>query len=371
MGGVRVDGFIPSSALSLETCAPAEVDEGSRDPAQWPDTDLTGALPALTIATYEIAPARTLGIGPYIALVRDFERRYPDNEQQDTGLMLTRLRKVYYNTQGWDAYLIAGAQHVAAPYSVRLSTQSDTLPIAGVPDATINRTVPVAVDARGNVVSLAAHQEIALTDGTYIDMGHVFAGLDAANHRQVVDGPASVNLDSNVSAATWVGDLGSVLAEWHFAALAANWSLSDAERQAIAMEYAPPRDMLGNVDVYAIARSFYLKGEGLRVSDLLEAYYIDGVGRAERRHSIFAADVGLVGWNGQGWSNEEAWVDATADQVNDAAALYTGSIVQGPAKYSLALGMSVNPQAAVLVRSFLESLRTEVRRERADLPTCR
>ena len=73
---------------------------------------------------------------------------------------------------------------------------------------------------------------------------------------------------------SWIGDLGSVLAEILFAYNNAGQKpIGNAELQQLINKYAPGQDMLGNIDAFAIAHQYNISGKKLKVSDLLKQYY--------------------------------------------------------------------------------------------------
>lgn len=334
-------------------------------------TARTAAQPPATLGIRLVQPAhnQSISIKMFIALVEKEEKRYPLEQQKNTKLMITRLRKIFYGKDSWDKYLIEGARYVKRPYETKVvKKRRFTIPLDWSPDLDVVRNqYSVTNPATGNSPMIARNQEIRLANGSYIDIGHVFAGLDAINFPQMVDGPGKVNIDKNVDATTWVGDLGSVLAEVVFKTLTKkNGPVSIAEINAIIHEYASPQDMLGDIDAYVI-KTRYDTGktaQGLKVSEILRRYYLsDSPYVREHRYSVFAGQVGLKGWNGSVFENEKEWIQYYADQVNDAAALYVGANTEGIAKYPVALEIAGNKSAITLVTLFLKALKTRIRSE--------
>ena len=285
--------------------------------------------PIVGRATPEMMP-----IEDFIERVAQEEARYPEEEQQQLGLMISRLRKIFYPGSGWDKYIIPGAADV------------ERLP--------------------GEDPALAANQEVALPDGSAVDIGHVFAGLDAMNHPQMVDGPLTINISSNAAAATWVGDLGSAQAEIQMAFVDQWMQISEREVQDLINEHASGQDMLGNIDAYVIDQDIGDAEVG-RVSDILRSYYLGQSAGAspsrDHRYTRFAAAVGLTGWDGSQWSNEADWIDRNVDEVNDAAALYLARNMSGLRRFPAALGMSVNDSARSLLRLFVDALQRRAAQE--------
>jgi hypothetical protein len=64
------------------------------------------------------APLSAISIRDFIKLVEAEEAKWPLAEQTQTSLMITRLRKIFYGTAGWDDYLIPGAKGIASGYNI-------------------------------------------------------------------------------------------------------------------------------------------------------------------------------------------------------------------------------------------------------------
>jgi len=328
----------------------------------------------------EEAPDSAISIEQFISLVIDEEEKYPKHEQQNTKLMITRLRKIFYDRKGWDEHLIEGAKGVEAPYKTTAEeTGRQEVEIPGpLNDFEMVRKTYTVTDKTGKIPEIAQNQEIRLSDGSYMDIGHVFAGLDAENHPQEADTGIpflTVGIDSNVDAVTWVGDLGSVLAELQIKWISNDRSISYSEGQAIINEYASPQDMLGNIDAYVIASKFTIDSEssGMKVSEILSEYYLGKEPDCEtpaqdHRYSLFAQAVGLKDWDGSKFNNEDDWVDKYTDQVNDAAALYIGANAEGSwlGIRGAAVGMSMNAGGQKLVQLFLDALKQHILAEPRD-----
>jgi hypothetical protein len=320
------------------------------------------------------APSRAITIRDFIRLVEAEERRWPAAEQTQTALMISRLRKIFYGTSGWDDYLIPGAASISSGYDIRVEeTGRENLSLPGF-DADIVRSRQVTTGAAGSAPAIASQQEVQLEDGSFCDIGHVFAGLDAANHPTSITAPLGVaSVTDNLGAVTWTGDLGSVLAEGVFQRFNLDRLLTDAEMQVIIDEYASPQDMLGNIDAYVMAGQYDITNRGGRkVSELLRAYYLGASGTAdaqarEHRYSRFCAMTGLTGWNGTSFANEADWVNRWTPEVSGAAALYVGANTAGalgaPGRAGIIVGIQDNPLARMLVQKFLDALKVLVAAE--------
>ena len=244
-------------------------------------------------------------------------------------------------------------------------------------DITVVKTNSLAVDSRGNTPDIFRQQEVKLADGSYLDIGHVFAGLDAFNHPGRV-GLLGITVDSNVDNSTWVGDLGSVLAEVTFRMRRQNGSINDSQRQEVINKNAPAQDMLGNIDAYVIKRMFDLDSQK-KVSEILREYYLGeyylGLSKAasdacKYRFTYFSQGIGLAlqKRNPVTFSNEAAWIQKYVDQVNDSAAQYTAlntkTITAGVvSKLGYTFGISFNRGAQTLIDLFLTTLKQRISAE--------
>jgi hypothetical protein len=322
------------------------------------------AVQRLTQPIVSAAPATAMPIRRFIELVEAEEARYPGDEMK-TSLMITRLRKLFYDSAGWNQHLIPGAAGIAPGRPTSMQTdRHDPLDLPGPINATIKRDHLVV---SGNP-DIARNQEVALEDGTFCDIGHVFAGLDASNHQQMVDGPALINVRNNVDAVTWVGDLASAVGEILFAMENNSGPISSTREQALVNEYASPQDMLGNIDAYAI-RSAYGLGDnsGRRVSTILREFYLGAAGTRggdarNHRYTRYCGQVGL-NWSGGVFTNEADWVTRAAEDVSMATMLYIGASTES--SIAAGLWMADAPQAVVRItlsravtQNYVNALRT-------------
>ena len=149
--------------------------------------------------------------------------------------------------------------------------------------------------------------------------------------------------------------------------------LTSAQWQTIIDEYAPARDMLGNIDAYIIGSTYDIAAQvgGKKVSEILQEYYLGASGTTggdarAHRYSTFAAAIGLINWNGSNFSNESSWLDDYADEVNDAAALYVGANTRGwwnLARYGAIIGMACNANSRFILQKFLVELKLRIAAE--------
>ena len=310
----------------------------------------------------------------FLRVLRAEEDRLPERERLNTALMVTRLRKLFYGGRGWDEHLIPGAAKVPALYPFKMADpvpREFELPGPNVVDF---------VDARAHLdgappelVHPTDLQDVRMPDGELVDVGHVLAGLDAINNPAVVAPLGLYEMASNVDAVTWAGDLGSVIAETLFQRAKLDRALSHAEVQAQIDLCAPPQDMLGNIDAYAVGAAHDVSpGAGRRVSDILLDYYgppaTAGSPRAAR-FGTFALAVGLGCLAGGEFAGEHAWLSRCEREIAHAAALYVGATAELEswglpyalgAKLALMKSARDAPLSRPLLQRFVASLRAEV-----------
>jgi len=286
-------------------------------------------------------PAKGNGISfaHFIDLLRreeDFFRA----EQHKTKIMFSRLRKIFYDNWGWNTELIRGASKIEGRYEVTVvddpTPQTNKKPRAGSRLQTSNydivykhREVKVKQgdwlnpgDA-GKTPEIYANdnQDVHLPEELYCDLGHVLAGVDAYNFfAPVTPLPNCLTwarklfpyVDSNVDIVTWLGDIASSSGEFLFQNLRKKRPLTDEEKQDIINEYATASDMLGDIDPYIIVNYYNtLAPVGQRVTDILQDYYQGGTDSSffrQHRYSYFCDIIGLKGWDGQAFANEDEWM---------------------------------------------------------------
>jgi hypothetical protein len=148
--------------------------------------------------------------------------------------------------------------------------------------------------AAAEVVALRGQKE-QFINGVHVDVGHVLTGLDARAHRTPVNvsylGFPVIQMRSNVEAATFTGDLGSVVVHY----------LKDSTRpfRDTAMELDPALldrtyDALAAPDMAGNADGNVLPLDAARtLADSFCRYYVPATGPARRRWQEFAAAIGL------------------------------------------------------------------------------
>jgi hypothetical protein len=233
------------------------------------------------------------------------------------------------------------------------------------------------VDQKGKVPEIFNGQELELQDGSLLEIGHVFAGLDALNFPNSIESVEFEFSNDSPAAVTWTGDLGSALAEMGFYALNHNKAKIE-DLQKIIDEYASPHDMLGNIDAYVVNNKYDTKAtqNGQKVSEILSEYYLNSPGSKtvsfmDKRYAIFARQAGLGIWDGERFSKEPVWVERYSREVTTMATLYAlvsakdkSSFPAYPGMLGSALGVNTAlDMAKLLLYNFISALREKAKEE--------
>lgn len=291
---------------------------------------------------------KTLSLDDFIKLLQ-VEEDYYDGEQHKTKLMLTRLRKIFYDQWGWNSELIRGAASVKMRYECKIlegdAADPHTGKLLGKPILRVQnynyvtkRRVVVYTDhdriygssRAGQIPDIYNydHQEVTLHSGKYLDVGHILAGLDACNYHCPVSPLPNFlmfmknlfpHVDSNMDIVTWLGDIASTSGDYLFYYLRHNRStLTDEQAQKILNTDAPGSDMLGDIDPYVINSLYNVKAEtGMRVTEILTDYFRVDNPHRRRRILYFCEQVGLKNWDGERFSNEKEWLAYYKKQLRD------------------------------------------------------
>ncbi len=331
-----------------------------------------------------------ISLEKFLELLRN-EEDYFKGEQHQTKLMISRLRKIFYDAYGWNSELIRGASNTAGRYDVKLVPCGKPKPKKdgkGFEPAPKCREVTVKKGDwmnpnAGTVPEIYANnnQQVILPSGLYCDIGHVLAGMDAFNYLEPVTPLPNWLMflkrffplvDSNMDIVTWLGDIASSAGEFLFERLENGKPLTNDEMQMIIDEYAPGVDMLGDIDPYVICQIYNTKAEnGLRVTQILQDYYGNkdlGSFYRERRLQIFSLMIGLHGWNGDTFNNEEDWMKYYLRQLRNNDAFYIFSRCENIKGIILALGSWIGVYKhtlhdKTLLEIFLKSLKRAIRKE--------
>lgn len=284
-------------------------------------------------------PEEVLTLAEFLELLRQ-EEDYYDGEQHHTKIMITRLRKVFYDQWGWNSQLICEASEIKGRYVVKVIENADRYAdyICGYHKKSYQSKHRVVMysdqdKVYGNMragevpfIYQNDHQEVRLPEGYMCDVAHILAGLDACNHPQIVSPLPRVfsvlknffpYVDSNMDIVTWLGDIASASADFLFDYFRNNEQpLSTAQEQNYINLGASGSDMLGDIDPYVIARHYDINTlSGDRVSDILADYYrIDNPYR-RMRFSLFCQEIGLGRLINNTFENESEWLTYYTQQL--------------------------------------------------------
>ena len=268
----------------------------------------------------------------FISLLKE-EEDYWAPDQNNTRLMISRLRKIFYDEWGWNSELIRGAKEAENRYAVNIletptpHTKQLRRFVANTYTPLHREVVYSEVDKiygnsrAGQVPYIYQNdrQELVLPTWFMNDIGHVLAGVDAYNHPQVVSplpdflmflAKLFPHVDSNMDVATWLGDIASSSGDFLFDYLRnGRTPLTPEQEQHYIDIDAPGSDMLGNIDAYVIAAHYDVgSSNGMRFTDILEDYYFNDKSPQSKRFSIYCEAIGLKGWNGESFANEQKWL---------------------------------------------------------------
>jgi hypothetical protein len=286
-------------------------------------------------------PKDVLALRAFIFLLKE-EEDYWTPDQNNTKLMISKLRKIFYDQWGWNSELIRGAKDIESRYVVKiLQTQTPYSKPAKryknrsyqpvFREVTYSATDKVFGNTKvGEVpyIYRSDHKEVVLPDGHYCDISHVLAGLDAYNYKEPVS-PLPYflfflknllpHVDSNEDIVTWLGDIASSSGDFVFDFLRnGNKPVSIGQEQAYINVDAPGSQMLGDIDPYVIGKHYDIGSiNGMRCTDILEDYYLNEHSPGKKRFSTFCESVGLTGWDGNNFQNEQEWMDYYIKQLRD------------------------------------------------------
>lgn len=271
-------------------------------------------------------------VNDFIVLLKE-EEDYWSPDQNNTKLMITRLRKIFYDQWGWNSELIRRAASIQSRYKTAIE-DSPTAFSKEVPRykelvyTPVHRVVTYTENDRifGNskvgevpLIYQKDHQDVLLPEGFFCDIAHTLAGLDAINNKQVVSPLPNFlsflekllpNVSSNVDVVTWLGDIASSSADFLFTYLKNNKHIESTEDEQITInDDASGSDMLGDIEPYVIAKHYDVgASNGQRFTEILEDYYFGNNTYRANRFLTFSEVIGLRGWNGESFENEKQWI---------------------------------------------------------------
>ena len=303
-----------------------------------------------------------LSLEEFLYLLRD-EEAYFQNDLDNTAVLTTRLRKIFYDKWGWDTQLIRKAASIKGRFEVTIINCS-----AGIVDSDrmfkkikfyVNNTYTPKcrhvtyrsddviyrnTSRVGQVPEIfdRDHADVLLPEGYHCDIGHVLAGLDALNNPDIVTPlPDCMRFfywalpyaDSNADVATWLGDIATSGADFLFTYLKNNSKPLNIEtEQNLINMNATASDMLGNIDAYVIhilCKKETIKSK--RISDIFKAYYDNAAGSPlyAQRYKLFTEFIGLGELNNNKFENEDAWLTYYENQLRSTIAFMIYSSTDG------------------------------------------
>ncbi|NQT62432.1 MAG: hypothetical protein HQ556_05690 [Candidatus Marinimicrobia bacterium] len=297
-------------------------------------------------------PEQVLTLQEFIDLLLE-EEKYWGDDQHNTKLIITRLRKIFYDQWGWNQELIRGAANIEGRYLITVvdDAADHSKPIHQYKNNEYvpkHRTVTYRPDDKiygdtrvGQTPEIYKndHQEVLLPDGSYCDVAHILAGLDAHNHPQVVSPLPNFlfflnfmcpHVDSNSDIVTWLGDIASSSGDFLFDYLKnGKQPLSESGEEKDILKDAPGSDMLGNIESFVIAGKYNIGSDkGMSFTEILSDYYLRESGREHRnqRMRLYCEAIGLKGWDGEYFTNESPWLKYYHRQLRDNIAFQVMSL---------------------------------------------
>ena len=179
-----------------------------------------------------------------------------------------------------------------------------------------------------------------------------------------------------MDAVTWIGDLGSFLAEVYFEKRN-NGKCELSKQQALLDIFVSSADILGNIDAYSIVKKYDLKSEnGKKVSEILADYYLSQ--KSDNQHDRYKIFMQMLGFKSDiSKKNKTKLRKRYIDEVSDAAAFYTAVSAKNISKINalkaipLILKVSVNPYAKEVVEVFFGQIENILKEEKCSYPIMR
>jgi hypothetical protein len=306
-------------------------------------------------------PIDVLSFSSFLELLKE-EEDYFINEEDHTRLMITRIRKIFYDKWGWDTQLIRRAAKIECRYQVEIvdcgleknwSTRAELKAVKyyinndyqpkcrRVTYRTNDRVFGSGRAGKIPFIYQNYHPDLLLEEKYHCDIAHVFAGLDALNNPQrVTPLPPCLSFlyklfpyaDSNADVATWLGDIATSGTDFLHHYLKNNRQPLDERTEQLYINInASASDMLGNIDAYVISFFYNIgAGKGKRITEALDEYYGSNSEHRAKRFEVFCKTIGLKEWDGSAFSNEEEWIRYYTDQLrNTVAFMYFSTTKRG------------------------------------------
>jgi hypothetical protein len=211
-------------------------------------------------------PEAVVPVDRFVAYLEEAERAFPEDSPAD---LLSRVRNTYYS-----GFLVSQVLPDSRAHGSRT--------LHGNPR--LGRTAHRHLTARANENGVGDNPSpyVLLPSGEEVDIGHLFLGLEALLHPRTTV-PFSAYGVPNIDATGWVADVGmaSVWTTKHAEGAPdprVSRPLPVADRDAYYLMSAPPADLLGDIDVFAVWAQWGLAA-GQPLSAALRAYYLGRLGR--------------------------------------------------------------------------------------------
>ena len=296
-------------------------------------------------------------ITQYISDIRNVEDNDVSAEiAANTDVMVTKCRKIYYNSTGWNEILVPGTQTITA-----------------LPDNSLEH-------AKSHQIALPAGKN-ADNETLYLeyDIAHIFAILDAANHNGTVSPLSLLGADflaklphslkdivpvvhDRLMACGWLGDLSEIVGEFYLQKAA-----TTEAKQNIINLFGVYYKNLANVDGMVMVDKYkdtLSSTDGERLSVLLTNYYGAEGDSGERsklqstRYKTFARMIGLT-YDKAEFTNIKSWVEEQKVNLRTCAAFYIANKCLDKSesvKKDLAIVLKADLDAAFLHDSLLSEL---------------
>ncbi|OQX98595.1 MAG: hypothetical protein B6I24_04915 [Bacteroidetes bacterium 4572_128] len=339
---------------------------------------------------------KAITLEKFLELLRN-EEDYFRGEENNTKLMITRLRKIFYDIYGWDKKLIRKATNIKGRYKVNLINvpyDNKARPVKRKRWRNIFKYYEI-IDHKLRLVTVKngdwmnpnvgetpeiyknRNQDVILPDGSFCDIGHVLAGLDAYNYLAPVSPLPDFllfayrffpSVDYNTDIVTWLGDIASTSGEFLFKRFSQKKPLDNKQKQDLINTYSDGSDMLGNIDPFVIKLLYDTSStNGLRITEILKSYYIGNKYEKpyKNRYKHFCKTVGLNNWDGEKFSNEKKWFKYYKKQLKNNTAFYVYSRSRKPISVFLAIMIYFNFYKKILdfdllLGLFLDALKLKI-----------
>ncbi|CAG9297525.1 hypothetical protein [Celerinatantimonas diazotrophica] len=247
--------------------------------------------------------ARSLAINDYLAQMKVIEN---DNKAtENTAIMITKFRKIYYDSHGWNHELIRGTEDIP-PFATSKATQA------------LKRS----------------HEVLTNNKQDAYDFAHLFAIMDASNHNgpltplpeKVLESTTLLakflkqiapTVDDRLMAAGWLGDLSEIVGNFYIN----DYKKENKTKQQIIDQFGAGYKTIANVDGQTIVNHYQLSDKQSEpVSQILSDYF-SNVKPSLNPYKIFASTIGLK-FGGTEFTNAASWLTKQEKNLRTCTAFY-------------------------------------------------